>query len=189
MPTIRSDAARSRATILETARKVPVAELRLNDIAREAGVGVGTVYRHFPTVAALVEALNTDALEQLIELGRAASQIDDPSEAVATFVRESVAVQLQHDGLQATIVAVDVSPAVTALRTELFSVAGEVLDRAVSDGVVHEGITISHVQRLVCGVEHAVRLGGGADRDLLLDVMLSGLLFRDGRPSAPTRRR
>lgn len=187
MTALRSDAARSRATILETARRVPVAELRHNDLAREAGVGVGTVYRHFPTIAALVEALNTDALEQLIEVGRSASEIDDSGEAVATFFRESVAVQLQHDGLQATIVAADLSPAVRALRTELFAVANSVLDRAVREGAVDDDITLDHVQRLVCGVEHAVRLGDGADRELLLEVMLRGLIIRSEGTPAPRR--
>ena len=176
MTRLRSDAARSRATILETARAVPVAELRLNDLAREAGLGVGTVYRHFPTVASLVEALSTDAMEQLIELARAASDIDDPGEAVATLVRDSVAVQLQNDGLQATLVATDVSPAVSALRDELLTTANAVLDRAVRSGAVSDKISIGHMQRLVCGVEHAVRLGNGADRELLLDVMLAGLV-------------
>ncbi|NYF11524.1 AcrR family transcriptional regulator [Leifsonia sp. AK011] len=188
MTRLRSDAARSRATILETARAVPVADLRLNDLARDAGLGVGTVYRHFPTVASLVEALNTDALEQLIELARAASEIDDPGEAVATLVRDSVGVQLQHDGLQATLVSADVSPTVSALRDELLTAAGVVLDRAVRSGAVSERITIGHVQRLVCGVEHAVRLGDGADRELLLDVMLAGLLSSGGNGATEARR-
>ena len=187
MASLRSDAARSRATILETARAVPVADLRLNDLARDAGLGVGTVYRHFPTVASLVEALNTDALEQLIELARAASDIDDPGEAVATLVRDSVAVQLQHDGLQATLVATDVSPAVNTLRDELLTAAKAVLDRAVRSGAVNGTITIGHVQRLVCGVEHAVRLGDGADRELLLDVMLAGLVSIGGDRAAKGR--
>ncbi|MER6941898.1 helix-turn-helix domain-containing protein, partial [Nocardioides sp. NPDC000441] len=60
MSPLRSDAARSRAKILDTARARPVTDLRLNELARAAGVGVATVYRHFPTVDALVEALNLD---------------------------------------------------------------------------------------------------------------------------------
>ena len=188
MSRLRSDAARSRATILETARAVPVADLRLNELAREAGLGVGTVYRHFPTVASLVEALNTDALEQLVVLAHAASEIDDPGEAVATLVRDSVAVQLQHDGLQATLVATDVTPAVSTLRDDLLTTANAVLERAVRSGAVSEKITIGHVQRLVCGVEHAVRLGDGADRELLLDVMLAGLVSTRGDAAGKARR-
>ncbi|MER7607881.1 TetR/AcrR family transcriptional regulator [Nocardioides sp. NPDC127503] len=175
MSPLRSDAARSRAKILDTARDRPVADLRLNDVARAAGVGVATVYRHFATVEALVEALNLDALEQLVTEARAATEIPDPGEAFTTFVRSAALLQVEHEGLQTILLSEEVSPAARALRDELFSLAETALETAIRNGVVRPDITTSHVQRLVCGVEHAVRLGDGTDRDLLLDVMLSGL--------------
>ena len=63
-PSVRSDAMRSRARILDAARECDPGALRLNEVARAAGVGVGTVYRHFPTAHALVEALAADGLER-----------------------------------------------------------------------------------------------------------------------------
>lgn len=175
MSPLRSDAARSRAKILDTARERPVTELRLNELARAAGVGVATVYRHFPTVDALVEALNIDALEQLVVQARAAAEIPDPGEAFTTFVRSAALSQVEHEGLQSILLSEEVSPEAAELRGELFRLAETALATAVRNGVVRPGITTSHLQRLVCGVEHAVRLGDGSDRDLLLDVMLSGL--------------
>ncbi|WP_406031380.1 TetR/AcrR family transcriptional regulator [Nocardioides sp. NBC_00163] len=175
MSLLRSDAARSRAKILDTARARPVTELRLNELARAAGVGVATVYRHFPTVDALVEALNLDALEQLVARARTAAEIPDPGEAFTTFVRSAARFQVEHEGLQAILLSEEVSPAARALRDELFGLAETTLEEAIRNGSVRPDITTSHLQRLVCGVEHAVRLGDGTDRDLLLDVMLSGL--------------
>ncbi|WP_193103283.1 TetR/AcrR family transcriptional regulator [Brachybacterium sp. FME24] len=175
MPTRRSDAARSRGRILEAARERPVTDLRLNELARAADVGVATVYRHFPTVAALVEALTLHALEQLVEQARTAAAMPESADAFALLVRTTAIQQLDHQGLQTILLSDEVSDAVRTLREELFGLAEATLEDAIRDGVVRPEMTVGHIQRLVCGVEHAVRLGDGHDRELLLDVMLSGL--------------
>lgn len=175
MPTLRSDAARSRARILDAAREQPVTELRLNDLARAAGVGVATVYRHFPTVPALIEALTIEALEQLVEQARSAAAEPDPAEAFSLLVRSTATQQLEHQGLQTVLLSDDVSTEARGLREELFGLAETTLANAITAGAVRPSISIDQVQHLVCGVEHAVRLGDGHDRELLLDVMLSGL--------------
>ncbi|MFC7375886.1 MULTISPECIES: TetR/AcrR family transcriptional regulator [unclassified Brachybacterium] len=184
MPALRSDAARSRAKILEAARGCPLDDLRLNEVARAAGVGVGTVYRHFPTVTALIEALSFDALEQTVDLARTAAEEPDAGRGFVRFLRGAVRTQLEHEGLQQMWFADDVSTEARALRAELFDRAGALLDAAVAAGAVRPDLSIGQVQRLVCGVEHAVRLGNGQDQDLLLDIMLSGLAPpRDDRPA------
>ncbi|WP_030155402.1 TetR/AcrR family transcriptional regulator [Glycomyces sp. NRRL B-16210] len=175
MPTLRSDAARSRARILDAARRQPITELRLNDLAREAGVGVATVYRHFPTVTALVEALTIEALEQLVDEARTAAADPDPALAFTRLVRSTATRQLEHQGLQTVLLSDEVSSAARGLRDELFDLAQTVLTNAITAGAVRPDLSLDQVQRLVCGVEHAVRLGDGSDRDLLLDVVVSGL--------------
>lgn len=180
MPTLRSDAARSRETILEAARRQPITELRLNNLARAAGVGVATVYRHFPTVTALVEALTLTALEQLVDEARTVAADPDPTRAFTQFVHRTAALQLEHQGLQTVLLSDDVSSDARELRDELLDLAQSTLTRAIAAGVVRPTISIDQVQRLVCGVEHAVRLGDGSDRDVLLDVMVSGLTVTAG---------
>jgi AcrR family transcriptional regulator len=175
MPALRADAARSRARILDAARDLPITELRLNDVARRADVGVATVYRHFPTVPTLVEALSLEALEQLVELARATASDSDPAAAFSRLVRHGATQQLEHEGLQAVLMADEVSPEAQGLREELVRHAESTLAAAIAVGAVRPGFSIDQVQRLVCGVEFAVRLGDGRDRDLLLDVVLSGL--------------
>ncbi len=175
MRTLRSDAARSRVKILDAARQQPITDLRLNELARRAGVGVATVYRHFPTVTALVEALTIAALEELVAEARTAAADPDPSRAFSQLVRSVATMQLEHEGLQSVLLSDEVSSTAHDLRTELFDLARTVHTNATAAGVVRPGISFDQVQRLVCGVEHAVRLGDGSDRDALLDVMVSGL--------------
>lgn len=182
MTTLRSDAARSRARILDAARRRPITELRLNEVAHAADVGVATVYRHFPSVPALIEALSLEALEGLVDMARAAAAEPDPAEAFAQLVRRTATQQLDHQGLQTVLLSNEVSTEALRLREELFGLAESALLNAIAAGAVRPAITIDQVQRLVCGVEHAVRLGDGHDRDLLLDVVLSGLAPLPQRP-------
>ncbi|BDZ38341.1 TetR/AcrR family transcriptional regulator [Microbacterium suwonense] len=175
MQPLRADAARSRERILAAARGIASDELRLNDLAREAGLGVGTVYRHFPTVTALLEELHADTLNELVGIARRTAQSASPGSAFVDLVRAGAELQLSCDGLQTVLIADDVSAHTRALRDEFLRFAQSSLQAAIDEGLVRPEMTISAVQRLVCGVEHAVRLGSGADRSLLMDVLVAGL--------------
>jgi AcrR family transcriptional regulator len=172
----RSDAARSRARILEVARTHDARALRLNEVARDAGVGVGTVYRHFPTVHALVEALSLDNLERMLSIARAASMEVDAARAFADFLSGALALQLEDGGLQSVLLSpADEDDSVRAMKLEVFAAFESVLQRARVAGVVRADLSIIQLEHLVCGVEHAVRIGDSGDRQLFLDVLLTGL--------------
>jgi AcrR family transcriptional regulator len=176
MPALRSDAARSRARILDVARSHDTHTLRLNEVAREAGVGVGTVYRHFPTVHALIEALTVDTIERMVEVSRLAAAETDPGTAFALYLREALALQLEDGGLQTVLLSPeDEEDDVRAAKIEIFQTFSELLDRAKTTGAVRNNVTIDQLSHLVCGIEHAVRLGSPDDRALLLDIFLAGL--------------
>ncbi|MGY5765433.1 TetR/AcrR family transcriptional regulator [Brachybacterium sp. DNPG3] len=186
MTVLRSDAARSRARILEAARGLDLADLRLNDVARRAGVGVGTVYRRFPTVEALVAALAEGALRRLREATAAALAEPDPGRAVEQLLREALALQLDDAGLQTALLADDpLAPELAALRAEALAEAEAVLERARAAGAVRPDLTAATLQRLVCGIEHAIRIGDGADRALCTEVLLAGVLV-ESRPTDAT---
>jgi AcrR family transcriptional regulator len=176
MTPIRSDAARSRSRILEVARTHNTSTLRLNDVARDAGVGVGTVYRHFPTVHALVEALSVDTIEKMLEVSREAAAEPDAGNALARYLRMALALQLEDGGLQAVLLSPDdETEVVRSAKREIYGTFSGVLDRAKEAGAVRPTITIDQISHLVCGIEHAVRLGTPTDREPLLDILLSGL--------------
>ena len=86
---LRAYARRNRLKVLEAAREAFAAEgivVPLDDIARRAGVGAGTVYRHFPTKEALFEAVVADQLQLLVGDAREALRADDAGEAFFGFL-------------------------------------------------------------------------------------------------------
>src|SRR3954468_17044667 len=90
----RADARRNRERILAAAREVFAKdgrEVQMPDVARAAGVGVGTLYRHFPAKEDLVRALVCDKVQAAIATAREALESDDPGEAIDWLVRQSAA--------------------------------------------------------------------------------------------------
>jgi AcrR family transcriptional regulator len=179
---LRADAARNRERVLAAARAAVVAgdaSLPLNEIARRAGVGVGTVYRHFPTRQALLEAVTEEPLARLLAEARAAEADADPRSGFARLVRAASRVEIDNAGFAEVLTTDDPAAAATAAkRAELTAVAERVLDRARAAGVVRADVTPGDVQRLVCGVGHAARLGGADPRERserYTEVLLAGL--------------
>src|SRR5258708_35087835 len=90
---LRADAARNRARVLEVAYDTFAAEglsVPIDEIARRAGVGAGTVYRHFPTKEALFQAVIEDRMQRLVDDGRALLESDGPGKALFTYLRSIV---------------------------------------------------------------------------------------------------
>src|SRR5690349_10916702 len=84
---LRADARRNRERVLEAARAVFAEhgrDAQMDDVAKKAGVGVGTVYRHFPTKEALIEALVVDSFQKIALRAEAALQADDAWDALAS---------------------------------------------------------------------------------------------------------
>jgi AcrR family transcriptional regulator len=181
MQALRSDAARSRARILEVAATHDSHDLRLNDLAREAGVGVGTVYRHFPTVQALVEALTANTVDRMLDISRRAAAEADPGDAFTFYLRSALTLQLEDGGLQSVLLSPeDESDGVRTAKQEIFDTFATVLSRAKAAGSVRQDLTLDQLSHLVCGIEYAVRLGTPADRGPLMEIILAGL-----RPAQP----
>ena len=90
---LRADAARNRARVLEVAYETFAAEglsVPIDEIARRAGVGAGTVYRHFPTKEDLFRAVVEDRIRRIVDEGRALLAAEDPGEALFAFLRSMV---------------------------------------------------------------------------------------------------
>src|ERR1700757_188784 len=88
--TQRPDARRNRAAVLAAAKRLFAEEgldAQMPDVARAAKVGVGTVYRHFPTKDDLIAALVAERFERLAEKAREGAQADDPWEGISGFIR------------------------------------------------------------------------------------------------------
>jgi AcrR family transcriptional regulator len=163
-PPRRKDAARNRERILDVARRLvdDGAPLQLNDVARLTGVGVATVYRHFPTPEALLESVAAPCLEELVAHGREALAEPDPWRALADFLTRLVEAQVTDASLSAVTAApVDALPATGELKASLFEVGTRLLDRARTAGAVRADLTDDALVPLVCGVAYAATVHGG----------------------------
>ncbi|MFD0021264.1 TetR/AcrR family transcriptional regulator [Streptomyces sp. NPDC058382] len=176
---LRADAARNRARILQVARTQLAAgdnSLQLNAVARLAGVGVGTVYRHFPNRHALVEALSAEGFRELVEEAQAAAADGDPLTGLRRLLRFALHRMLDDPDFAAVLESAGDFGAQTAeMKAELDRTVAGLLDSARLSGATRSGIEAEDVRRLLCGVGHAVRSGDGGVRDLYLDVLLAGL--------------
>lgn len=170
MPTVpqRKDAARNGERIVAVARELldEGTPLQLNEVARRARLGVGTVYRHFPTAEALLETVATPGLEALTADGERALADDDPGRALAGFLTRTVEAQVADASLSpVTAAARDALPRTTELKRTLGSVGGRLLDRAHAAEVVRADLTGADLLPLTCGIVYAAHVHGGtADR-------------------------
>ncbi|GAA4082696.1 TetR/AcrR family transcriptional regulator [Nonomuraea soli] len=183
MTSMRADAVRNRDLVLATARRA-MAEgdmsLQLNDLARRAGIGVGTVYRHFPTRRALLESLAEPAFTALLDDARVASLREDAWTGLRQILRTLLVQQLSDPAFTeviSTSPALDASPDTTSHREAFADLAQAVLERARQAGALRLDLTPDDLHHLVCGTAFALRLtpDPNACLDRYLQVLFDGI--------------
>lgn len=178
---LRADAQRNRTRILEAAEALlgeRGVEVPVDDVAQRAGVGVGTLYRHFPTKEALLTAVIITRLELLLAEARALADSDEPGTAFFSFV-ESVAAHAarKHDLAEAlTAAGVDLHEA-AGKAEELKEAAGLLLRRAQAAGAVRADVEPEELFGLVAGTCMAMEAQGADERCRvrMLAVVCDGL--------------
>jgi AcrR family transcriptional regulator len=159
----------------------------LDEIARRAGVGAGTVYRHFPTKEALFEAVILRRVQGLADRARALTAAERPGEAffgfVAQMARESAAKKDLIDALGGIGIAVTANLA--EVNRDLWDAIGELLTRAQRTGEVRRDIGIVDLMALLRGtfVAASHEDGGTGLAGRVLTVVCDGL-----RVTAPSGR-
>ncbi|MET8000734.1 TetR/AcrR family transcriptional regulator [Nonomuraea glycinis] len=178
---LRADAARNRARVLRIAREQLATgddSLMFNSIARLAGVGVGTVYRHFPNRQALLEALMAERFQRLVSEAQAAAADEDALAGLHRLLRYALGHVLDGPGFTGVLEAAsDADARTSAMKTDFDRAITELLDRARQTGAIRPDLEADDVRRLLCGIEHAVRVGEDRARhtELYLGVLLEGL--------------
>lgn len=152
-------------------------EAQMEDVARRAGVGVGTVYRHFETKEALVDALLVVRFGQALEVSRAALEIADPWEAVAFAMRGQALLQAQDRCFSDVIGAqLPSSEPVQPVMAELRKVWRELIARAQGAGEMRRDVTVEDVPALMCALATvASRAPATEVWERYLGIMLDGL--------------
>jgi AcrR family transcriptional regulator len=150
----------------------------LEDIARRAGVGIGTLYRNFPTRADLVEAVYVDEVEAL---SRSAAELAplEPWEALTSWLQRFVGYVATKQALADELFAIaERDGAVFAgCRAMLHSAGEPLLRRAQDEGIVRPDVSIDEVVRMVGGIAK-IPTDDPADIQRLLAVALDGLRYR-----------
>ena len=187
-PRQRADARRNRERILAAAKEA-FAECgpstQMDDVARRAGVGVGTVYRHFPTKDALVAELIRTKLFGLAERARGIlAEPGDPWEDFTTFVRRNVAdmaADASHQNMWSHITPEAHALAADA-RAEISEASGQLIARAQEAGALRPDFGVENMPTLMCAVGSAIAANANSamphDWDKLLTFLLDGLRVR-----------
>jgi len=157
---LRADAAKNRERILAAAEATFTADgvsAPIDAVAQRAGVGVGTVYRHFPTKEALFEAIVTARLHELCETSRELAASEEPQEAVFSFLREfgrqASAKQDLFDAIDAA--GLDIKSSCAASVEELTRQIDLLLERAKATGAVRDDVATDEVMNLIAGACHS----------------------------------
>jgi AcrR family transcriptional regulator len=186
---LRADAARNHARILEAAESVLATEglsAPIDDIARAADVGIGTVYRHFPTKEALFDAIVVSRLKRLVD--EAETRADDDDAGTTFFEMFSIWVEhgTKHKALVEALAddGFDVVAATAEIKQHLRHAIEVLLVRAQRAGAVRDDVRVDDVMSLLAGACHASAYSGydPALRARTVAIMSDGL-----RPSSRER--
>ncbi len=176
---LRADAARNRARVLEVAYDTFAAEglaVPIDEIARRAGVGAGTVYRHFPTKEALFGAVFEDRIRRIGEHALALLESEGPGEALFAFLREMVRTGAQDQGLVDALAGygIDLETAAPGAEAEFLATIGALLSAGQRAGSVRVDVGVAEVKALL-GVCKSARLYGDGVPDRVAAVIQDGL--------------
>ena len=177
---LRADAQRNRARILEAAEVVFAAEgieVPVDTIAEKAGVGVGTLYRHFPTKEKLCEAILLDRLSGLTVDARALADAADPAAAFFGFLEHIVEEGAAKRDLLVAVMGAGLAfdMAAAQVKDELREAIGVLLERAQAAGAVRPDVTAAMVVSLVGATCQAAAHTVGAPACDLLTIVCDGL--------------
>jgi AcrR family transcriptional regulator len=180
----RADAVRNRERVLEAAKAVfsaGGAEASLEAVAKHAGVGIGTLYRHFPTREALYEAVYRREVEQLGELADALKDEAKPVEALRRWISSNIEFVATKKGMAAALaLAAHGSPELHSFSFErLTQAVGMLLDRAVKAGEIRADVSPEDLLRALVGMCYWHDQPGWQSTVVrLMDVFVDGLRVR-----------
>jgi AcrR family transcriptional regulator len=156
---MRADAARNRARVLEVAYEVFAEDglsVPIDEIARRAGVGAGTVYRHFPSKEDLYRAVVAERIREIVDQGRALLSDADPGEALFQYLRLMV---LQWGAADRGLVdalaglGIDVKTVVPDAEDEYMEMLDELLRAAQRAGTARTDVTVADVKAILVGCQ------------------------------------
>lgn len=186
MGAMRADAKKNYEHLLEVARTVVAeggSDASMRDIARQAGVGIGTLYRHFPTREALLEALLRGSFDDVTARAAALERSDESGAALVAWLHDMVALTHSHRGVIASMTAAlaDEASALHASCVALRGSGAQLLARAQADGRARADIDGTDLLALVSALAWLNDQAPFAARvDRLFGVIAGAILVAGG---------
>jgi AcrR family transcriptional regulator len=187
---LRRDAELNRRRIMDAARQVfgeRGLEATLDEVAREAGLGVGTVYRRFPDKEALVEALFEESFAQVVAQAEQALESPDPWDGVVALLTQMAGLQASNRGLRDVMLSESSGrDRVAKMRDRIKPLVEQLFERAQQQGKLRGDLRASDVPALLMMISVTVEFGGQARPNLwrrYLAMLLDGLSVRRDEPS------
>jgi AcrR family transcriptional regulator len=161
---LRADARRNREAVLTAARALFAEQgldAQMPDVARKAGVGVGTVYRHFATKDELIAALVAQRFERLAEKAREGLEMDDPWEGVCELIRFSARIQAEDRALCEVIGGRGEEMYAAALAVGLPELTDRLVKRAQRSGQLRRDLSWEDIPLIACGLGPITQIDTG----------------------------
>ncbi|MGC4940576.1 TetR/AcrR family transcriptional regulator [Kribbella sp. DT2] len=178
---VRADSVRNRAKLVAAAREVFAERgfgATLDDIARHAGVGTGTAYRHFPNKQAVAAVVLADATSAIAEDARAALAVEDPWDGLVLFFERNAVRQVADRGLYETLTGQGNDEEQARIWPQVFEAVTELFERARAAGVIRPDAAPQDIAAIFALLGPAFEMSRNTSPDLwrrYLALMLDGL--------------
>jgi AcrR family transcriptional regulator len=180
---LRADARRNREKIMASARELFADrghEAQMEEIAAHCGLGMGTLYRHFPSKQALLTAMVRERFRGMADLARAAEQISDPGESFESLLRSYLEAAEGDASFQLALMGSgDVEwEGIRQEKAEFAEIVSRIIERAVAAGAVRGDLTYADFPLLARGVMSTMyfKSAGNSDWRRHLKLTLDGVL-------------
>lgn len=179
--TLRADARRNRAAVLEAAKQLfgeQGLDAQMPDVAKQANVGVGTVYRHFPAKDDLIGALVAERFERLAQKARECLEVPDPWQGISCFIRFSAEIQADDRGLCEVMGSRPEMMDAAAHAAGLPELCERLVKRGQRSGQLRPDLTWEDIPMIACSLGRITQkeLGPAIGRwPRLVEIILDGL--------------
>jgi AcrR family transcriptional regulator len=184
----RSDARRNREQLVSAARELFASEgvdVPVREVARQAGLGVGTLYRHFPTREELVDAVLEDAFGEFVAIAESALAEPDPWRGFTRFVEESLVLHARNRGLRDVVETRSRGrERASAMRRRIRPLAARLVARAQEEGTLRSDFSPQDIPLVLWGSDRVIELAGAVAPEIWRRQL--GFVFDGLRSSAAT---